>query len=427
MPEGPRPAAPPALTARPTPPPPVRADEPRTRRRVLATAAILILVLGAAAALTLPQLDRTEEPGTPATTAAAPQAVGEQQTLLLVRLADDGSAAGVTLLGAGPAEDDGVAVLVPVGTLVEIPGVGLDRLGLAQQYGGADLVAATVENLLGIAIDHVGAVDTTGLGALLDRTGGLSIDVPERLAMRNDDGSAEVRFEAGSQQLDGPRLAEYWSFIGPGEDELASFPRQQQVLTGLFDALGAPEVLDSFAGGGIPELDTAAEPDWLRTLFAGLATAGQGDGVDVVLLPVESFGGEGPQGDATYRPREEAVAQLVDQHLAASVPADGGADAVRVQVLNGVGVPGVGQIVDERLGEGPFRIVLTDNARSFDFTETQILVYDESERSLAAARQVQERLGVGTIQVSRQPQSVVDLTIVVGADLIADQPGDEQT
>src|SRR5690606_13484356 len=101
--------------------------EPRTRRRVLATAAILILVLGAAAALTLPQLDRTQEPGTPATTAAAPQAVGEQQTLLLVRLADDGSAAGVTLLGAGPAEDAGVAVLVPVGTLVEIPGVGLDR------------------------------------------------------------------------------------------------------------------------------------------------------------------------------------------------------------------------------------------------------------------------------------------------------------
>jgi polyisoprenyl-teichoic acid--peptidoglycan teichoic acid transferase len=128
--------------------------------------------------------------------------------------------------------------------------------------------------------------------------------------------------------------------------------------------------------------------------------------------------GDGPDGGATYRLREGDTRTLVTTHLAGSIPLGGGGVAVRVQVLNGVGVPGVGQEVDRLLDRGAFRIVLSDNARSFDFDATQILVYDESERSLAAAQRVQELLGVGTIQVSRQPQSVIDLTIVVGSDFV---------
>jgi hypothetical protein len=110
--------------------------------------------------------------------------------------------------------------------------------------------------------------------------------------------------------------------------------------------------------------------------------------------------------------------QLGDRVAGPAQPLLQGGEAVRVQVLNGVGVPGVGQEVDRLLDRGAFRIVLSDNARSFDFDATQILVYDESERSLAAAQRVQELLGVGTIQVSRQPQSVIDLTIVVGSDFV---------
>jgi polyisoprenyl-teichoic acid--peptidoglycan teichoic acid transferase len=134
--------------------------------------------------------------------------------------------------------------------------------------------------------------------------------------------------------------------------------------------------------------------------------------------PVESFGGDGSPGDATYRLREADTRELVAAHLAGSMPLGADGDALRVQVLNGVGVPGVGQQVDRRLDRGAFRIVLSDNASSFDFDTTQIIIYDESERALEAARRVQELLGVGTIQVSRQPQSVIDLTIVVGADFV---------
>jgi LCP family protein required for cell wall assembly len=324
----------------------------------------------------------------------------------------------MTLLAAGPEEGSGVVVFVPVGTLADIPGVGPDRLGNAQQYGGPVLAQATVENLLGITIDHVASVDPAGLGALLERTGGFTVEVPTRLVVRRPDGSAVVRFEAGEQFLDGPRLAEYWGFVAGGEDELASFARQQQVLGRLLVEIHDPEVLAAVFGDGAPQLDTTAGPAQVEDMFGMLATANAEEGLRMTLLPVEAFGGPGPEGASTFRPRPDGIAELVAADLANSVPGDRESATVRVQVLNGVGVPGVGQLVDRRLGGGGFRIVLTDNARDFDFADTRILVYDESAASMAIAQRVRERLGVGTIQVSRQLQSVVDVTIVVGADFL---------
>jgi polyisoprenyl-teichoic acid--peptidoglycan teichoic acid transferase len=377
-----------------------------------------VVVAAASGALAYSLIDRSAPElvaarGTTTVVDAAPQ-----DTLLLVREDEDGPAAGMTLLAVDPAEPSGAVLFLPVGTLVDIPGVGLDRLGLSYQYGGAVLAQATVENLLGIEIDEVAVVDGSGLASLLGRTGGFTLEVPTRLIVRADDGTAQVRFEPGEQHLDGRRLAEYWGFTSGGEDELASFPRQQAVLSRLLDEAADPETLDVLAGDGAPQLDTTADGEWVRAQLGALAAARQAGALRVTLLPVDAFGGDGPDGGATFRARSSAIEQLVQELLAGSIPADGGEQVIRVQVLNGVGVPGVGQLVDRRLGGGSFRIVLTDNARSFDFAETRILVYDESARSMDAARRVQERLGVGTIQVSRQPQSVVDITVVVGADFI---------
>lgn len=117
------------------------------------------------------------------------------------------------------------------------------------------------------------------------------------------------------------------------------------------------------------------------------------------------------------------VAAQAGETAAGGLPADEREDEVRVQVLNGVGVPGIGHAVGRRLEGAGYRIVLTDNASSFDFSQTRVLVYSESPQARRQAERVRERLGVGTIQVSRQPLSLVDVTIVVGADFEADGGG----
>lgn len=359
----------------------------------------------------------TAEPNATDEPAATPADAATQDTLLLVRAPGDGGPAnGVTLLAAGPGEDATV-VFLPVGTLVDVPGFGLERLGLAYRYDGAALVQASVENALGVQVDHVASVTDADLAALLEHTGGLRIDVAKALVRRDDDGAARVRFEPGSHVLDGSRLAEYWAFRSRGEEELASLPRQQQVLDGLLaEAEADPDLLDRLFDDDTP-LESSADADWLHELFATLAEAREHDRLTFTLLPVEPFGRHG-EDSATYRLSDEAVAELVADQLAASTPAATSDEVIRLQVLNGVGEPGIGQAVDRRLDGSAFRLVRTDNAANFDYDETHILVYDESSASLAAARRVQRRLGVGTIRVSRQSQSIIDLTIVVGADFL---------
>lgn len=355
---------------------------------------------------------------------ASPAPAVEQDTLLLIRTqTDEGPAVGITLLAVS-AEADGTAVIfVPHGTLVDIPGFGLDRLGLAQQYGGTALVEASMENLLGIDIDHSAQVSDSGLSALLARTGGLDLEVDERLVARSEDGSAQVRFEPGAQFLDGQRLVEFWSFQERGESELDTFPRQQQVWGQLLRAASEPAVVEALIADGAPQLETSADRAFLKSLLTRMAAAATEGTMDYTLVPVVPFGAGDDTGGVTYRADPEGIERLVAGPLAPSVPVGGGSDAIRIQVLNGVGTPGIGQAVDRKLEGAGYRIVLTDNARSFDFNETRILVYREDAESLQAAEEVQRLLGVGTIQISRQPQSVVDLTIVVGADFAAQVPG----
>lgn len=383
-------------------------------------AAAGLALLGVAAATTLAVLDGGNR-GTPAEPIPAEPVVGaaaggEQHTLLLVRTRDDGqAAASATLLAVDDA--GATVVLIPTGTLVAIPGVGLDRLALAGQYGGARLVQGSVENLLGVAVDHVAAVDGAGLGEWLGRLGGLELDVARPLRESGSDGE-RLHLDPGTQTLDGDQLARYATFVGD-EDELDVITRQRKMMAALLEAAAessARAALTEGADDGSWPLDTDAEEEWMDRLLARASEAQAADALRFRLLPVEAVSGDGPDGRPSYHADAAETDELTQQHLAASVPDEAAGGAHRVQVLNGVGTPGIGQAVEQRLGGGRTRIVASGNAPSFSEDTTRIVIYDDSDRSRSTAEWVHQRLGVGTIQVSRQPQSVVDVTIVVGAD-----------
>lgn len=378
----------------------------RERRRRAFLATVGLVALAAAAGVGLVMLDG-EPLAPPAQPPPAREVATSPETVLLVSHPTAGGAAtSVTLLAYG--SERATAVFLPLGTLVEIPGVGRDLLAAAHQYGGAQLVEATVENLLGIAITHVVTVSERGFASFFSRAGGLEVTLAERVVDRGEGEQADLRFEAGPQFLNGTRASALWAYDGDGE--LAAFTRRQVLLEALLDKVDADAGL-ARSLAGTPQLVGAAANREIAGALEQLATAHAQERLSVTLLPVEPFGGQAADGTATYRVREQEAAALGAQ-LGAGVTAE----ALRVQVLNGVGVPGIGQEVERRLAGGRFRVVLTENARSFDFAETRLIVYDDAADTLRAARAVRQLLGVGSISVSRQPQSVVDLTIVVGAD-----------
>ncbi len=330
-----------------------------------------------------------------------------------------GQASAIALLAVDRATGEGTVVLVPAATVADVPGFGSFPLGEAYAFGQGPLVGVSLDNLLGLRSDAVATVSPEGWEALLGPVGDVEVDVRTRLVRPpagQGGGGAEVRFEAGPQRLEGSRLVEFLLFRQEDETELEALPRVQQVLHGLLDAIADdPGLLGRVLpgdGAAVPGVGSD-DPVVLRTVLQELAEARGAGRLTTLTLPVTPLG---TGREDVYRVDTDRLQPLLDGPLAASRLRDGVGVGQAVQILNGNGVPGIGQQVAAGLRDGGYRIVLTGNADSFDHELTRILVYGVDERHLAVARDVQERLGVGVVEQAATPQSVVDVTIIVGAD-----------
>jgi hypothetical protein len=84
-----------------------------------------------------------------------------------------------------------------------------------------------------------------------------------------------------------------------------------------------------------------------------------------------------------------------------------------VIVLNGSGLPGVGELVAERIVPGGFRIVVSENAANFDHEETLVVV--GSPDDVVLGERVRDLLGTGSVNVSLS-SGIAPVTVVVGKD-----------
>lgn len=375
---------------------------------------------------------------------AAPGDPQPAVTVVTVAEGPDGpEAVSIALLAVDRDSGEGTVLLVPTATITDIPGHGSFRLRQAFDFGGGSLVGVSVDNLLGIRSDAVVTVTEEGWASLLEPLGGAAVTLSEPLVERDADGGGTTLLPAGSQTVDAAGLATLLTFRAAGESELDMLPRVQTALLAVLDRLREdPARIDTVFADGAPELEVsstiapsdaapeatatddgeivegadapeAVGSDLVRTVLAELAAARADDAVTTLTLPVSPLG---TGTEDAYRPDADRIQALVDDRLAASEPEPGVAGGRTLQVLNGNGVPGIGALVAEVLQPAGYRVLLTGNADRFDHQVTRIVVYDEEPETLAAARDVRDRLGVGQIERSGTPQSVVDMTIVVGTD-----------
>jgi len=124
-------------------------------------------------------------------------------------------------------------VSIPRDSWVTIPGHGKAKINAALSYGGPQLLARTLEDLLDVYVDHVVVVDFAGFEKASEIVGGVPVqlDAPEVL-----DGK---RYEAGVHRLQGRAALEYvrQRYNLPGGD-FDRVQRQQKFLRGFLDRLG---------------------------------------------------------------------------------------------------------------------------------------------------------------------------------------------
>ena len=154
----------------------------------------------------------------------------------------------------------------PRDLLVEIPGVGFDKINRAYDYGskaaggaweaGVELATQTMEQNFGLVIDGAITTNFQGLPAIVDALGGIEVDNPYDLYDAEyptaDYGTKEIFYPAGRLTLNGEQALEFSRTRHQDGDD-GRVMRQQLVLTALLVKAQDPAILPR-----LPEIVEAA-------------------------------------------------------------------------------------------------------------------------------------------------------------------------
>ena len=131
-------------------------------------------------------------------------------------------------------------VSIPRDSYVQIGDMGkYDKINHSFAYGGVELTKKTVENLLGITIDHYAVFNFYSFVELIDTLGGIEIDVPFAFSEQDSrDRQNAIRLEKGLQVLNGEQALAYARMrrSDPSGD-IGRGKRQQEVISAIIDKL----------------------------------------------------------------------------------------------------------------------------------------------------------------------------------------------
>lgn len=140
------------------------------------------------------------------------------------------------------------AVSLPRDLLVEIPGIGPDKINGSYNYGvlsdpnspvaGVAKVRDTIESVFGVPLDGYVLIDFNGFEQVVESVDGVDVNVPYEIVDEEypteDYGTEVIRFEPGPQHMDGETALKYVRTRHADSDD-ARRERQYQVLLALFD------------------------------------------------------------------------------------------------------------------------------------------------------------------------------------------------
>ena len=132
----------------------------------------------------------------------------------------------------------GGMLAVPRDTLVEIPGVGEDKINAAFATGGPELAVETLENLTGLPIGDFVVVNFGGVREIVDAMGGITLTVDEPIRVGIEGRSVSI--PAGTRELDGLEALAYVRYRGGPTADIGRIGRQQEFLRQLVRQAASP-------------------------------------------------------------------------------------------------------------------------------------------------------------------------------------------
>ena len=131
---------------------------------------------------------------------------------------------------------------IPRDTVVNIPGSGQNKINAAYAIGGPALAIRTVEDYLGIPVNHVVEVNFENFPQLIDALGGVTYRggcVVSKLNGGFKNGGYTLRLKGGKQEIDGKQALALArtrkNDSRPQEDDQSRAVRQQKIMNAIKD------------------------------------------------------------------------------------------------------------------------------------------------------------------------------------------------
>ncbi|MGZ8694925.1 MAG: LCP family protein [Gaiellaceae bacterium] len=361
-------------------------------------------------------------------------------TVMLVRMDPEKKA--MTLLSFP--RDLEVPILCPGHTYLP------DRINAAYSLGGPKCTIETVKALTGLPINYLVTVNFVGFTQVVDKLGGVWIDVDRRYFHENTGGYdqyAAINLEPGYQKVFGHSALQFVRYRHTDNDLIRN-ARQQLFVRAVKDKIThnlhadtIPKVVGALrknievAVGGGKELD-------LPTVINYALLAYEMPGGNVIRVKLNDVTGAGVPGNPLVAPQssiDDAVDQFVNPDVDAPTKAAAAALGQKVRTkagpapadvsvvaLNGNGVEGAASNASAQLADRNYHTLLPPdgleaNAPTQDYFRTTVLYRTSLKGAKAAARQVANLFApadVKPIPLDEQPPSKMIRHLSNGAMLV---------
>ena len=313
-------------------------------------------------------------------------------------------------------DDSGSLIYLPNDLLVNLPGVGQDLVSnlIELDEGRISLTLVMAQNLLGVDIDRYIMGTDRDLSIVFGKIQKeYTVDVPGKESFRDPSMNASLNIDAGEQEMDPRELASYLTYSEPGKT-LDLIKRQSGFVPPFLEKSRDPDMFKDIVDFMKKEanlFDSDASSTEIAGLWQSFALLKENK-LQQVTVPVKKFRFE---KTVVHTTDTEKLPGFIKKYVKTDYQKPAGA-RTRVEILNGNGVPGIGQKVASQLDLGAFQIVNSANADNFDHPETVIIIYSNDKDTVSAAEKIKNELEVGRIESHPKNQDIADITIIVGKD-----------
>ncbi|ASS73898.1 hypothetical protein CIG75_02180 [Tumebacillus algifaecis] len=130
---------------------------------------------------------------------------------------------------------------IPRDTHVQVEGHGYTKINHAMSYGGVPLLKRTVQNFLGVPVDHTVLVDFDGFRKVVDQIGGLELKAEKAMDYDDPSDGTSIHLQAGQKLATGKLALDYARFRHDVEADTGRMRRQQQVIRAMIQQGGKPD------------------------------------------------------------------------------------------------------------------------------------------------------------------------------------------